>query len=123
MNPQLHAFFLDAEAAPDFIHADIVQLYSRVTEPAGDQHELIAYSEEFEGLLDYVQDLVRDPDEGFDGPYLARLTEFRDELRALDTRRARVSDLQIEIRHSLEEIEELRIRYGEGPAGRRRPFL
>ena len=114
MNPQLHAFFLDAEAGPDFIHADIVQLYSRVTEPAGDQHEFIAYSEEFEGLLDYVQDLVRDPDEGFDGPYLARLTEFRDELRALDTRRARVSDLQIEIRQSLEEIEELRIRYGEG---------
>ena len=114
MNPELHAFFLDAGAAPHFIHADIVQLYSRVADPAGDRHELIAYSEEFEGLLDYVRDFVQDPYEGFDGPYLARLTEFRDELRAIDARRARVSDLQIEIRQSLEEIEELRIRHGEG---------
>ena len=114
MNPELHTFFLDAEASSHPIHAGIVPLYRRISDRAGDRRELIAHDDEFEDLLEDIRDHVRNPDENLDAAYLARLTEFRDELRAIDARRAQASDLHIEIRQSLEEIEELCVRRNEG---------
>lgn len=114
MNPALHAFFLDAEASSHPVHADIVPLYRRLSDQAGDTHELIAYADEFDGLLEDVRDHVRNPDEDLDPAYLARLAEFHGALRAIDAHRARVSDLHIEIRQSLEEVEELCVRHNEG---------
>ena len=114
MTPELHAFFLDAGASSHPVHAELAPLYRRVSDQAGDRQELIAYSDEFEGLLGDVRDHIRNPGEDLDADYLARLNEFHGELRAIDARRAQACDLQIEIRQRLEEIEDLLAGYGEG---------
>ncbi len=113
MKPELHAFFLDPAASAHAIHADIVLAYRRMCGEAGEPRELIAWSDEFEGLLDDVRDHVRNPDE--DADYLARLTEFRDELGALYARRERIEDLGIEIRQRLEEREDLLDKHDRNP--------
>ena len=111
MNPELHAFFLDPSASGHFMHAELAEAYRRACEQAGAQHELIAYTDEFEFLLDETRDLLRDENEYPE--YTSQLADFRTALTAIDARRAQVADLHIEIRQSLEEIESLRAGYGE----------
>ncbi len=112
MKPELHAFFLDRSASGHLMHAELADAYRRACEQAGAQHELIAYTDEFEFLLDEVQDLLRDENEYPE--YTSQLADFRTALTAIDARRAQVADLYIEVRQSLEEIEALRASYGEG---------
>ena len=112
MNPELHAFFLDPSASGHLMHAELSEAYRRACDQAGAQHELIAYTDEFEFLLDEIQDLLRDENEYPE--YTNQLTDFRTSLRAIETRRAQVSDLQIEIRQSLQAIEDLRTAYSNG---------
>ena len=107
MNPALHSFFLDAEPSSQPIHAHIVQLYRRMWVQAENQHELIAYSDEFEHLLGVLRHYRRNPDENIDADYFARLREFHDELTAIYARRAQVNDLDIEVGQRLDEIRHL----------------
>lgn len=115
MNPELHAFFLDPSASGHFLHAELSQAYRRAYEQAGGQHELMAYADDFDFLLEEAREYLDDEAEHHLYPeYVANLADLLAALRAMGRRAAQVSDLQIEIRQSLEEIEDLRIRYGEG---------
>ena len=115
MNPELHAFFLDPSASGHFLHAELSQAYRAAYEQAGGQHELMAYADEFDFLLEETRDYLDDEAEHHLYPeYVSSLADLQAALRAMERRAGMVSDLQIEIRQSLEEIEELRIRYGEG---------
>ena len=115
MTPELHAFFLDPSASGHFLHAELSQAYRRAYEQAGGQHELMAYTDEFDFLLEEAREYLDDEAEHhLDPDYVNNLANLRTALQAMAQHAARVSDLQIEIRQSLEEIEELRIRYGEG---------
>ena len=112
MNPELHAFFLDPSASGHFMHAELSEAYRRACDQTGAQPELIAYTDEFEFLLEEIQDYLRDENEYPE--YTSQLADFRTSLRAIEIRSAQVSDLQIEIRQRLEEIEDLRTGYSEG---------
>ncbi len=115
MNPELHAFFLNPSASGHFLHAELSEAYRRAYEQAGGQHELMAYADEFDFLLEETRDYLDDEAEHQLYPeYVSSLADLQAALRAMERRAGMVSDLQIEIRQSLEEIEELRIRYGEG---------
>ena len=115
MNPELHAFFLNPSASGHFLHAELSEAYRRAYEQAGGQHELMAYADEFDFLLEETRDYLDDEAEHhLDPEYVSSLADLQAALRAMERRAGMVSDLQIEIRQSLEEIEELRIRYGEG---------
>ncbi len=115
MNPELHAFFLDPSASGHFLHAELSQAYRAAYEQAGGQHELMAYADEFDFLLEETRDYLDDEAEHHLYPeYVSNLADLQAALRAMERRAGMVSDLQTEIRQSLEEIEELRIRYGEG---------
>ena len=115
MNPELHAFFLNPSASGHFLHAELSEAYRRAYEQAGGQNELMAYADDFDFLLEETRDYLDDEAEHhLDPEYVSSLADLQAALRAMGQRAARVSDLQIEIRQSLEEIEELRIRYGEG---------
>ena len=115
MNPELHAFFLDPSASGHFLHAELSQAYRAAYEQAGGQHELMAYADEFDFLLEETREYLDDEAEHHLYPeYVSNLADLQTTLRAMGRRSAQASDLQIEIRQSLEEIEDLRIRYGEG---------
>ena len=119
MNPELHAFFLDPSASGHFLHAELSEAYRRAYEQAGGQHELMAYADEFDFLLEETREYLDDEAEHHVDPeYVSNLANLQTALRAMGQRAARVGDLQIEVRQLLEEIDELRIRHGEGlPAG------
>ena len=115
MNPELHAFFLDPSASGHFLHAELSEAYRRAYQQAGGQHELMAYADDFDFLLEEIREYLDDEAEHHLYPeYVANLANLQAALRAMGRRSAQASELLIEIRQSLEEIEELRIRYGEG---------
>ena len=115
MNPELHAFFLDPSASGHLMHAELAETYRRACEQAGPQHELIAYTDEFEFLVEEVRELLRDRDEYPEYPeYASRLADFRDALRDIDRRRAEVQDLRILIAQRIDEIDELHTGYVQG---------
>ena len=105
MNPELHTFFLDPSASGHFLHAELSAAYRRACEQAGAQHELIAYSDEFDFLLDEIRDYLRDENEYPE--YTSQLADLRTALTAIDTRSTRVSDLRIEVGQRLDEIRNL----------------
>ncbi len=115
MNPELHAFFLDPSASGHFLHAELSQAYRRAYEQAGGQHELMAYADDFDFLLEETREYLDDEAEHHLYPeYVTNLANLQTALRAMGRRSAQASELLIEIRQRLEEIEDLRIRYGEG---------
>ena len=105
MNPELHAFFLDPSASGHFLHAELSAAYRRACEQAGAQHELIAYSDEFDFLLEEIRDYLRD--ENAYPEYTGQLADLRTALTAIDARSTRVSDLRIEVGQRLDEIRNL----------------
>ena len=108
MNPELHAFFLDPNASAHLMHAELSEAYARACEQAGPQHELIAYTDEFDFLVDEVRELLRDENENPEYPeYSGRLADFGNALRAIDRRRAEVNDLAIQVNQHLNEIRTL----------------
>lgn len=108
MKPELHAFFLDPDSLSDPRHAGFSEAYRNAWEEAGQQLELIAYTEDFQDLLADIPESVFYAHEPYEDEYLSRLTEFEQALKAIDSRRRQVGQLHARITECLSEARQLR---------------
>ncbi len=108
MKPELHAFFLDPDSFSDPRHAGFSEAYRNAWEEAGQQLELIAYTEDFQDLLADIPESVFYAQEPYEDEYLSRLTEFEQALKAIDARRRQVGQLHARITECLSEARQLR---------------
>ena len=115
MKPELHTFFLDPESSSDPRHAGFSEIYRNAWEEAGQQLELIAYTEDFHDLLADIPESIFYADEPYEDEYLARLTEFEQALKAIDTHHRQVEQLHARITECLSEARQLRAEPGMVP--------